>query len=86
MDPEPDPSNPSDEDTDLSDGDTLAALSDTASELGTHNDEPRPTEKSKSHRRASYHHACSVQGPTDCHEFSLEVPPEDDEDCPLKDG
>ena len=86
VDPEPDPLSLSDEDTDLSDVDTLAALSDTASEFGTHIDEPRPTEKPKSHWRTTYHHACSVHGPTDCHNFSLEVPLDDDEDCPLKDG
>ena len=86
VDPEPDPSIQSEEDPDPSDNDTLTALSDTASEFGTHIYEPRPTEKPKSHSRVTYHHACSVQGPTDCHDFSLEVPLDDDEDCPLKDG
>ena len=83
MDPEPDPS---DKDTSPSDDDTLAALSDTASEFGTHIDEPPPPKKPKSHSQVPYHHACTVLGPTDCHDFSLEVPLDDDEDCPLKDG
>ena len=86
VDPEPHPSSPSDEDPETSDNDTIAALSDTASEFGTHIDEPRPTQKPKSHSRVTYHHACSVQGPTDFHDFSLEVLLDDDEDCPLKDG
>ena len=46
-----------DEDTDLSDGDTLADLSETASEFGAHNDEPRSTRNEKSQRREGYHHA-----------------------------
>ena len=86
VDPEPDPLSLSDEDTYLSDGNKLADLSDTASEFGRHIDEQRPTENSKSHRRTTYHHACSVHGQPDCHNFSLEVPLDDDEDCPLKDG
>ena len=86
VDPEPDPPSTSDENKDLSDGDTLAALSETASEFGKQIDEPRPSEKAKSQRRKGYHHACSLHGPTDSHEFSLEFPMDDDEDCPLKDG
>ena len=75
-----------DEYTDPSDGDTLEALSYTASEFGTHIEETGPKGKAKFQRRTDYHHACSLHGHTESHNVSLEVPQGDDKECMFKDG
>ena len=70
----------------LSDTHNGETLSDNASDYGTHIDEPRPERPMKKDwKDRGLHHACSVTPPTSNHDFSAEVPLEDEE-CPLTDG